>query len=359
MKVTHVISRFNKGGTSHWLNLLIDGLGQLGVVGTLYAGYVQNGETEDPNFLRLGGIKFSFGNDLRSFFELRNQIKNRKPDIVNTHTTKAGVIGRLVLLTLAGEKPKLVHTIHGHLLYGYFPSWKIKIYIYIERILAKATDVLIVPGERVRDELLAAGVGEFHQFKIVSPGVTHVDMERNSAKNSKILSPNKNLRIGWMGRITQIKRPDRVVEIAKSFPDIDFLIAGEGDLLLKLRGELLPNIHLVGWAEPTIFWNQVDIAILTSDNEAIPISLIEAAMSGLPIIAENVGSVEEIVFPGRNGFLTNSKFERILAVESLQRDANLRDFMGRESRAIASSKFSVHSFLDNHFVIYKSLINSE
>jgi glycosyltransferase involved in cell wall biosynthesis len=362
MEVIHVIARVNQGGTATWLNSLINGMRATGEKVHLLAGHVQAGEIEDPVFSQLKGQRIprmgrsvSIFNDLIALFELRRMIKQIEPDLVNTHTAKAGVIGRIAVISLGRKRPKLVHTYHGHILYGYFGKLKVRLIIGIERTLAKRTDLLIAAGEKVKNELLEANIGCREQYIVINPGIARPNfIERSAARRAFKLNDEK-LVVGWMGRLVSVKQPHRVLKIADEFPEIDFLLAGTGPLEEYLRESQTRNVSFVGWVMPKDFWPAVDIALLTSENEAQPIVLIEAGMLGIPAIAENVGSVSEVVVDEKTGLLTNGETNRIIQLERLVSDEKLRKIMGLASQLYVAEHFGLGRFISKHLEAYRSL----
>ena len=363
MQILHVIARVNKGGTATWLNNLIKGLREMDQKVTLFAGYVQAGEDEDQSFDEIGGIHIprmgrsvSVWNDLISLFALRKMIKELNPDLVNTHTAKAGVIGRIAVISLGTNRPKIAHTYHGHILYGYFGKLKVLIIVCIERILAKKTDLLIVAGEKVKNDLITARIGDRNQYRVINPGIAMPKfVEKESARKHLELYDGK-LTVGWMGRLVPIKKPQRVLDLAEEFPEINFIIAGTGILEIELRKSKAENIFFVGWVEPAMFWPAVDIALLTSENEAQPIVLIEAAMMGLPSIAENVGSVSEVVLNEKTGLLVNNESERILQLRRLEETEEFRKDLGNKARLYVEERFGVSRFISEHLEAYKDIL---
>ena len=143
MRIVHIISRFNRGGTATWLNILIPEQRKLGHEVFLLAGYVQENEKEDLGFTNLSGIriehlgkKISLISDLQAILEIRKKIKELKPDLVNTHTSKAGMLGRIAAFSLFTKRPTIVHTYHGHILYGYYSKSVTTIFTLIEKVLS-------------------------------------------------------------------------------------------------------------------------------------------------------------------------------------------------------------------------------
>ena len=360
MKVIQVIARMNEGGTARWIETLITGLRKSGIEVILLAGFVEENEKEDTSFQSLGGVRIkhlgrsiSILNDLKCIFALRRIIKKEKPDLINTHTAKAGALGRIAAVGLG---IKVVHTYHGHLLNGYFSRSITKFFIVIEKVLALVTDGFISVGSKVRDELVQAGISSNQKYKVIYPGIAMHDLQSRSEARRSFGIQEGEFVVGWLGRIVQIKRPDLLVEIAKELPETKFLVGGNGELVQIIQDSNLPNLIFVGWQSPQAFWPACDSALLTSDNEGMPTALIEAAMTGLPLVARNVGSVSEIFQDKKGGILASSKKEIIEAIDKLRIDEFARINMGTGARIFAISEFGVESFIEKHVAFYRSLI---
>ena len=366
MRVVHVIARFNQGGTATWLNNLIVGQRSKGDEVWLLAGHVDATEKEDIRFSYLGGIrvpnlmrKISILNDVKSFFQIRRQLKDLGIDIVNTHTAKAGMIGRLAAWSLGANRPCIVHTYHGHVLYGYFGKLISSSFVLIERGLAKFTDQIFVSGIRVRNELVESGIGRSESYLVLRPGVEIPVILEKRVVRVKFGIPEDVLVVGWLGRLTQIKRPDRVIELAHHFSNVVFLMGGEGELKRELMHSKPANVILSGWSNPNEIWSASDVALLTSDNEAQPISLIEAGMAGLPLVGEDVGSVSEVIVEGVNGFLADDFESRKNALQTLLSKEELRISFGANAKKYCLMSFSEDQFVASHRKAYFQLINSK
>ena len=354
MRVLHVISRLNVGGTSSWIDQLATSMQDEGHELRIISGVTETNEAQaemnsnlDIKYLSNFRKKLSFSKDLRSFVEIRNEIKLFNPTIINTHTSKAGLLTRLANFTLLYQRPKLVHTLHGHLLYGYFPKWKIRLIIGIERFLGLFTDLVLVPGKNVAAEAESAGLINHRKVIEVFPGVPIPSTKRLSQESQR-------LRVGWLGRLTQIKRPDRVIELAKIFPDVDFFIGGHGELMRSLQDACPSNVYLEGWVEANEFWSRIDIALLTSDNEAMPISLIEAGMLGLPAVTTNVGSTSEVVVNNKSGLVVGTNTSDLAdALGKLIKSPELRAEYGENARTFTTSNFSPKNQLETHLRAYE------
>ena len=321
-KVLHVIARMNVGGTARYVGELIEN-----IPGSLLAtGYVQGSEVEDSSVVKLEAIrvphlgrKISLMGDFLAWIELTKIIKKEKPEIVHTHTFKAGLIGRLV----PGSHMR-VHTFHGHLFEDDSFSKNQKRFIYIlERILASRTNLLISVGKKVGAEIRAKGIGT-----------------------------------NRMARVTEVKNPHLLVELARGLPTVKFVMAGGGNLLEAVRAESPKNLHVIGWANPSYFWSAVDFAISTSDNEGMPIALIEAQLAGLPVIATDVGSNAEVIENGITGIVTSRNIaDLVSAVQKLINDTSLRTSMGRMAQTRAHEEFGIEKMVQAHIQSYAEILN--
>jgi glycosyltransferase involved in cell wall biosynthesis len=363
VKIVQLIARVNRGGTASWLKELIIELRAEKHEVTLYAGFVQDDEIEDQCFTDLAGTRIqglgraiSFKEDFIALQQIRKVLKSAKPDVVNTHTAKAGVIGRIAVLSLGRNRPAVVHTFHGHLLYGYFSKFKVLIFTFIEKLLSINTDVIIAAGEKVKEELLSVGVGREEQYVIARPGIMLGHLESKIEVRENLGISQDAIVVGWLGRLAPIKRPDRVIELARVLNDLIFIIGGEGELSSSLMKDVPGNVKFLGWTTPEKIWAASDIALLTSDNEAQPISLIEAGLAGIPAVAESVGSVSEVVENGVTGFLVTNLEERIEAISTLAKDRELRLQMGARAKTYCENKFGRRQFLDTHLEAYKTAI---
>jgi glycosyltransferase involved in cell wall biosynthesis len=363
VRIVHVIARFNQGGTAAWLSVLIEGQRLQGHDVVLLAGNVQAKEVEDSRFAELGGLhikglgrSISIFQDLKVFWALRKMLLQIDPDLINTHTAKAGLVGRLAARSIFMSKIAVVHTFHGHILYGYFGKIKTNIFVLLEKVLCGLTDVVLVSGSKVKKELISKKIGREYQFIVIRPGVPPIATLSRKTVRQKLSIAEDRFTIGWLGRLTEIKRPDRVLELAEKLPNFTFLLGGDGELLEPLRQKAPKNVILTGWTTPDDIWSASDIALLTSANEAQPISLVEAGSAGLPLIGEDVGSVSEVIQNAFNGYLTHDLDSRIKAIQKLASDPELRHQMGEAAKKTAVEMFGVEQFLDSHKLAYEKAI---
>jgi glycosyltransferase involved in cell wall biosynthesis len=372
VKVMQIIARMNVGGPAVIVAELMRGLDKSAFEQILVTGYCDENEADyldtvatDIKATRIAGLgrSVSLVADLKAFFGLVSLIRKFKPDVIHTHTAKAGVLGRLASL-LAGRGAVRVHTFHGHLLHGYFSGSVTRLVILIEKFFAARTSVLIAIGSKVRDDLVAAGIGCADKYRVFFPGLPAPKQIAKTTAQSSLGISSETLYITFVGRLTQIKRPDRLLDVAKECKtrglDLRFLVAGEGELFesskaRSLREEL--NVTFFGWRNDIDqIFAASDIAILTSDNEGIPLTLIQAAQAGLPIVATNVGSISDIVISESTGYLTAPKAAAMAdAIEKLVRDGQLRKMMGDAGKARATQYFSLERMIKDHSDLYRSL----
>jgi len=356
VKVLHVIARMNVGGTARYVGDLVANIPDSALV----TGYVQGSEIEDPVVNNLTtfrlphmGRKISPFNDFRAWLELRRIIREIKPQIVHTHTFKAGLIGRLV-----GGNHKRVHTFHGHLFddQSFSPIEKGVITI-TERCLARKTDLLISVGEKVGQELRGAGIGVTKQWASIAPGVQALaTIGKAEARKILGLKPDTFL-VGWMARMTGVKNPLLALDVAKKMPDVQFVMAGGGDLLELVAKSAPANVAVIGWTDASLFWSAVDCALSTSDNEGMPIALIEAQLAGLPAVVTDVGSNSEVVQNNFTGFVTKKNISSLaIALQKIIGDQDLHEFMSDAASTLSSKKFDAHLALGTHLEIYNKII---
>jgi glycosyltransferase involved in cell wall biosynthesis len=372
VRVVQIIARMNVGGPAVIVADLMRSLDKGAIEQTLITGYCDSNEADyletvatDIKATRIAGLgrSVSLGADVRAFFALVGMLRELRPDIVHTHTAKAGVLGRLASM-LAGRKVIRVHTFHGHLLHGYFSGWKVRLVIAIEKFLAKRTDVLIAVGNKVKDDLLAVGIGKANQYKVFYPGLKEPGTFAKAKVRAGFGMEDGISYIAFVGRLTQIKRPDRLLDVAGEIKSrglkAKFIVAGEGELFASSKERAMKEnlpIEFLGWRNDiSELFAASDIAILTSDNEGIPLTLIQAAQAGLPIVATEVGSISDIVIHEGNGYLTDTSPAALAdALEKLIIDPVLRQIMGEAGRDRSHRYFSLEKMSTDHTELYQHL----
>jgi glycosyltransferase involved in cell wall biosynthesis len=374
VRVMRVIARLNVGGPALQVAGLVQLMDPARFDHRLFAGEVGAGEADfvalrapDLPFHRVRGLGRSPNalGDVRALTTLIAEMRRFRPDIVHTHTAKAGTLGRIAARVVG--VPNVVHTYHGHLLHGYFSPRVTTAVVQVERLMARRTNRLIAVGSKVRDELLAAGVGHADQYRVVPPGIPLGPLPNQHEARRLLGLPSDELVVMLIARLVPIKRVDRFIEIATNVTErhsgVTFAIAGDGPLIRDLRtaaGHLGSRMRFLGWRpDVEVVHAASDVALLCSDNEGMPVSLIEAALAGVPAVTTRVGSAAEVVIHGKTGFVTDVSVSALsAAVGQLVSDADLRLQMGRAARRHAGTSFSQARLVEDTQRLYEEMIGN-
>jgi glycosyltransferase involved in cell wall biosynthesis len=366
-----IMARTNVGGPALQASILMRRLPTDRFEQRLYAGSLAAGEADFLEF-RAPGItvhrvptlsrRVRLGNDVRALEFLMSEMRKFRPHIVHTHTAKAGVAGRLAAMMT--RIPVRVHTFHGHLLHGYFSGVATRGVVMVESALARHTDRLIAVGTQVRDDLLAAGVGTPAQYVVVPPGTSLGPLPDRPAARRALGVPVDAPVVAFVGRLTRVKRPDRLLavaqEVSRAIPGTRFLVCGDGDLAADIQHAARHGqggITTLGWrADVETVYAAADLVLLTSDNEGMPLSLIEAALAGVPAVATDVGSVAEVVQHEATGILADTSHEALTrAVIRLLTDEKLRRGMGARAHVWATARFGPERLASDIEQLYESM----
>jgi glycosyltransferase involved in cell wall biosynthesis len=384
VKVLRIIARLNMGGPALHVAYLSAGLRDRGYDTTLVAGTLARGEdsmafvaeqlgTEVVRIEELGR-EISPLRDLRAIVRLARLIRRERPQILHTHTAKAGTVGRLAAMLAGGRRPPVVvHTFHGHVLRGYFGPLRSRFFLLLERWLAAHTTALIAVGPQVRDDLVALGVAPADRFAVIRLGIELEERVRPSddgrAETRRYLGvPDERFMVGWIGRMTAVKRTDDVLAAFKRLRDdgVEACLCMVGDG--PDRERLERRAHELGVMRDTLFLGyQEDVApyyaafdalVLPSANEGTPVSVIEALAAGTPVVATRVGGVPDVVRDGEEGFLVDTGATDELAerLSRLARDAELRQRLGQSGRDRVLRRYAVERLLDDVDRLYGELL---
>jgi glycosyltransferase involved in cell wall biosynthesis len=322
IRVARIISRLNIGGPAIQAITMTNLLGPLGYESLLIRGREAGHEGSMDHLahelgvrpLQIATMRRELGwRDAIAFVAVVRALRRFRPDVVHTHAAKAGTLGRLAALVPGRGRPRvIVHTFHGHSLSGYFSSPKARLFLAIERFLARRTTRLIAVSEEVRDDLVALGVAPAEQIEVVRLGF---DLSRFSVDEATRARRRAELRatlgippqarvVTLIARLVPIKRVDRFLRVAEQLAheqDVWFLIAGDGELREELQAIPLSDglASRIVWAGfqrdvPAVCFAS-DVVMLTSDNEGTPVSLIEAQAAGVPVVSTRVGGAATVV----------------------------------------------------------------
>jgi glycosyltransferase involved in cell wall biosynthesis len=386
VKILRVIARLNMGGPALHVAYLTEGLTKRGYDTTLVSGSLARGEdsmafvadAHGVEIVRIDelGREISPLRDLLATIRLARLIRKERPQILHTHTAKAGTVGRVAALLAGSRKPPIiVHTFHGHVLRGYFGPVRTLLFRLLERWLAAGTTALVAVSPQVRDDLVALGIAPRERFVVIRLGI-ELDERVAPGQNGRGESrrylgiPGDRFTVGWIGRMTAVKRTDDVLVAFKRLRDdgVDAVLCMVGDG--PDRVQLEQRAHELGLARDTVFLGyQEDVApfyaafdalVLPSGNEGTPVSVIEALAAELPVVATRVGGVPDVVQDGEDGFLVETGATDDLAdrLARLARDPELRARMGKHGRERVLPRYAVERLVEDVDELYRSLLSA-
>ena len=351
MKILRIIARLNVGGPARHVVWLTKALQDDEFQTTLIAGSVPPGEDDMGYFADENGVRPVYlremsreisPSDTRSLLKLYRLIKAEKPDIIHTHTAKAGTLGRiagsmyrwLTWGTLVGRprRIRMVHTFHGHVFHSYYSPAKTRAFLAIERTLARATDRIVVLSDQQLDEINKKfRVGNLERFAVVPLGIDIEQFDSDPSVRQKLRAEfgvqESDVVVGFVGRLTEIKNISLLLHAAariRERKDVKFAIVGDGHLRPDLEQKAASldigsnTIFLGNRSDISDIYSALDIVALTSLNEGTPLSLIEAMAAGKPVISTGVGGVRDLLGAVREEYGGFSICDRGIRVESFE-----------------------------------------
>ncbi|MDT5060860.1 MAG: hypothetical protein QOH63_1319 [Acidobacteriota bacterium] len=336
MKIVRIIARLNVGGPARHVVWLTAGMRNAECESVLVAGVVPPGEDDMGYFAAEHGVEPLIiphmsreisPKDALAIWKLYRLFVRERPDIVHTHTAKAGTVGRIAGLlyrwltpaTLIGRPRRFsfVHTYHGHIFHSYYGSLKTRIFLTIEKALARvATDrIVVISPQQFREINEEFGVGRTRQFKVIplglDTGIFADWQQRRHLMRDELGASESDVLVGIVGRLTEVKNHSLFLQMAARFKEtygakedarrVSFVIIGDGHLREKLEAEarelgLDGEIKFLGTRnDPENFYPALDVVALTSLNEGTPLTLIEAMANARPFIATAVGGVIDLL----------------------------------------------------------------
>jgi glycosyltransferase involved in cell wall biosynthesis len=392
MKIVRIIARLNVGGPAIHVVLLTHEFRKRGHESLLVVGPVPETEGNMEYYASKWNVPLvrvselvrplSLKNDWVAFWKIFRLLRRERPDIVHTHTAKAGTLGRAAAI-LAGT-PVILHTFHGNVFDGYFSPARTRLFLFIERLLARFTDRIISVSRSQSDELLNRyKIGTRDKLEVVRLGVDLDTFREVEGANQYQTEERKNhpLVIGWVGRFTEIKDPLFFVNFAAAMKSsgtpAKFVMVGDGHLRQAIESRiseygLHADFTLSGWQqEMAEVYSRIDLMVLTSWNEGTPVTMIEAMATSRPFVAFNVGGLPDLMTgaPQRyegfhvfdNGILVDLRDVGIFvkAVSLLVQDPERRARMGQVGKAFAFENFSKERLVQDMEALYKKLTFSD
>ena len=380
IKVLHIITRLDKGGSAENTFLTVTGLDKNSYEVTLMSGPVGNARHDRKKQIEKQGIEYilipelvrdiSPINDLITLFKLYGFLRNEKFDIVHTHTSKAGLLGR-VAAKLVGI-PIVIHTPHGHVFFGYFGPLRTKTFILLEKFVSQMTDKIVTLTNGEKDDHKLFKIAKEDKCVVIYSGVELSKFKKfnfNEKQNIKkeLGIPEDSLVVGTVGRLVPVKGPEFLLKAAKQivpkYPDSFFVFTGDGYLRQDLEKKALKmgvkdNIVFLGWRDDVAKIVSVyDVFVLPSLNEGMGRVLVEAMALGKPIVASNAGGIPDLVTHGKNGFLVPPKNPKELAryIQILLEDEEKRKEMGQAGKKMAVN-FSREIMIEKISKLYEDLL---
>ena len=385
--VARVITRLNIGGPAIQAARLTTALEPYGFSTVLFHGRIGAGEG-DMSYLIPAGANARFIDtlrrplspiaDVRALIRLYREFRRLRPRIVHTHMAKAGMLGRLAaaaynLTRQRADRAHVIHTYHGHVLEGYFSAAATRVFIAIERGLARLTDRIIAISPAIRIELLRNyRIGREHQYRVVPLGF---DLSPFAAVNAAtrvgarraINIPADVPVIATVGRLTAIKQPRLFLEVvrlvAERHPNVVALMAGDGELRAEIESyaaelHISNRLRLLGWRKDlSTIYAATDVFVLTSRNEGTPVALIEAMAAGVPGVSTDVGGVSDVIGGLDAGRTVPFGDAAGLAgaIDELLSDPALRAAIGARARSRVLDRYDITRLVNDIDTLYREL----
>lgn len=379
LRICRVIARLNVGGAARHVIQLTAGLDPqrfiqhtvTGVEGPNEASLLPEARAAglDPLVIPQLGRELSLRADGSTLFQLYRLFRRWRPDIVETHTAKAGTLGRLAAI-LAGV-PVRIHVFHGHIFHGYFGPAKTRAFLEIERALARGTTRIIALGETQRRELLGYRIGTPQKVISVPLGLRlalflDAPAQRGRLRAELAVSAGTPL-VGIVGRLEPVKAHevflDAAARVSAAVPLARFVLAGDGQRRAELEAMaahlgLAGRVHFLGVRHdlPAIYAD-LDVLALTSKNEGMPVSVIEAMAAGCPVVSTDVGGVRDLVDDVRTGLLALPGDAGAVAahIQALLENPDQRHRLAEAGRQAISPRYDVSTLVDTMTRLYESL----
>ena len=386
IKVLRIINRFNIGGPTYNATFLTRFLSD-DFETLLIGGLPEKGESDSLHILEEYGVepillpemkrKPNFFSDRKALKKIKEIIAEYKPDIVHTHASKAGALGRKAALDM--KVPVVVHTFHGHVFHSYFGKVKTELYKFIERKLAQKSSGIIAISDLQKQELV-------NTYKIATEKKVNIiplgfDLQKF---NQNLTEKRKNVRekfgiagnqvaVAIIGRLAPIKNHSLFLETVallqkETEKKLVFFIVGDGELrddIAQKVSELSKNgldIRMTSWIKDINEFNAgMDVICLTSNNEGTPVSIIEAQASQVPVVSTNVGGVQNVMIDNETGYIVPKNNARIFADKLLVLIENeaLRNEMGQKGWAFVKERFHFERLVKEMEHYYKELLTKE
>ncbi|MFH1783743.1 MAG: glycosyltransferase family 4 protein [bacterium] len=383
IKVLHIITRLDKGGSAKNTLLTVSRLDKEKYDATLLSGHISDPKGEIADFITRHKLDYFFVvdlvrqisllKDIRAFWKIYRFIKEKKFDIVHTHSSKAGIIGRWAA-KLAGVRI-IVHAPHGHIFYGYFGYFKNNLFISLERLTGLITSRIITLTQIGKEDHIKYKIAKADKFIPLYSGI-EVEKFSGFRANTNEEKKKRNIPqgapvIGTVTRLDPVKGNQYLIsslsEVVKFFPALKVIIVGGGSEKEKLKRYAIElglsgNVVFIGLCDdirPVV--STFDVFVLSSVNEGMGRCLLEAQALGIPVVATNVGGIPEVVRDGLTGILVPARDPKAMAeaIIKLLKDKSLREKMSEAARKWVGYRFNIESMVEKISDLYQELIREK
>ncbi len=390
VKIIHVITRLDKGGSAENTFLTVQGLDKERYDVVLVSGPSRESQMSDQEVraveanlaaLESSGARIIFIpelmreptplSDWMALVRLCGLFRKERPVIVHTHTSKAGMLGRWAAFLC--RVPIIVHTPHGHVFWGYFNKFKTAVFILLERLTARITDRIITLTHREKMDHVRFRIAPEGKFAVIHSGV---DLGRYSRVHADIAKIRQDMNlpagafvVGTTGRLTSVKGHihllQAAVRILKDRKEIYFVLLGDGELGDHLRkyadeAAIARNVRFLGWrSDVATVLSAFDVFAFPSLNEGMGKAIVEAMAMGKPVIASAVGGIPDLVVHGENGLLVPPADSEALAnaVLELYENPDKRKKMGEVGKGMAA-EYGVDAMLRKIDALYEACLTA-
>lgn len=383
-RILRIVTRLNTGGPSIHLVTVCEALAQRGYEQWLVAGREGPRERSMRAFVEARGIQPFYvpemvatsrlgPADIVALARIRRLIRKLQPDIVETHMSKAGIVGRLAA-HLEGV-PIVIHVYHGHVLAGYYGVVKSWIARCAERALARTSDHLVAVSAHVRDDLVKYRVAPAAGISVIELGLEAAPLlrsreERGALRRELGLDSNTPL-VGLVGRLSPVKNPrlflDAAVALLAVRPDARFLVVGDGEIGPQIRARarrlnLTKQVIFAGWRDdlPRVYAD-LDVLVSCSTSEGTPLAIIEAMLAACPVVATDVGGVPDLIDDEATGLLVPPRQAAPLAAAILRLlcDRRLAGALAYSAQRRAQVRFSTTRLASEMDALYSDLLHRQ
>ena len=389
MKIVHIITRLILGGAQENTLITCKLLAQRGHDVTLITGPALGPEGELFNQAQNQGYKIIIVDKLRrainplhdlpAYYEIKKILRQLQPDIVHTHSAKAGILGRIAAYNLrntnhAMRNMKIFHTIHGLAFHPYQSHWLNRFYITIEKYTAKKTDFFISVADAMTNQALAAGIGKQDQYVTAYSAIEEDDFlkpipeEQKNQFRQKFSIREDAIVLVTIARLFMLKGHDYIIESAKTlskqFDNCVWLFVGDGNLSDQYKNQvkelgLEERIKFTGLLPPS----EIPLAIQSSDilvhcslREGLARTLPQALLCGRPAISFDVDGAREVINENTGRLIEPKNIEQLIeACAELIKDENLRNRLGEQGRESVKTKFAPETMVDTIEAMYNKL----